>query len=153
MQVIKKLNCKYFPLKLALAIHSDPAYLAYDKLVDLYSLEVNKPSGIKLYSSSCYLPVPLKTKAVANSIAKAFCDRVDFPRLVRKVYDDGGRIFVETGPRQTCSLWIDQILSGKKFVTIPLNNKGVKDQVSMARAVAMLMSHGVNVNADALYEF
>ena len=92
LQVIKKLNCKYFPLKLALAIHSDPAYLVYDKLVDLYSLEVNKSAGIKLYSSSCYLPVPLKTKAVANSIAKAFCDTVDFPRLVRKVYDDGGRI-------------------------------------------------------------
>ena len=151
LQVIEKLNCKYFPLKLALAIHSKPAYLVYDKLVDLYSLELNKPSGIKLYSSSCYLPVPLKTKAVANSIAKAFCDTVDFPRLVRKVYDDGGRIFVETGPRQTCSLWIDQILSGKKFVTIPLNNKGVKDQVSMVRAVAMLMSHGVNVNSDSLF--
>lgn len=153
LQVIEKLNCKYFPLKLALAIHSKPAYLAYDKLVDLYSLELNKPSGIKLYSSSCYLPVPLKTKAVANSIAKAFCDTVDFPRLVRKVYDDGGRIFVETGPRQTCSLWIDQILSGKKFVTIPLNNKGVKDQVSMARAIAMLLSHGVNVNSDSLFDF
>ena len=153
LQVIKKLGCKYFPLRLPLAIHSKPAYLAYDRLVDLYSLQVNKPSGIKLYSSSCYLPVPLRTKAVAHSIAKAFCDTVDFPRLVKKVYGDGGRIFIETGPRQICSAWIDQILAGDSFVTIPLNIKGQGDQVSMARAVAMLMSHGVNVNAEALYKF
>jgi len=153
LQVIKKLNCKYFPLKLALAIHSKPAYLAYDKLVDLYSLELNSPSSVKLYSSSCYLPVPPRKKAVANSIAKAFCDTVDFPRLVGKVYDDGGRIFVETGPRQTCSLWIEQILAGKKFLTVPLNIKGVRDQISMARALSMLMSHGVNLNVESLYEF
>jgi len=153
MEVIKKLNCKYFPLKLALAIHSKPAYLAYDRLVDLYSLELNKPSNLKLYSSSCYLPVPLREKAVANSIAKAFCDMVDFPRLVRKVYDDGGRIFIEAGPRQTCSLWIDRILDKKKFLTVPLDNKGVKSQLSMAKAISMLMGHGVNVNAECLYEF
>jgi PfaB family protein len=151
--VIKKLGCNYFPLQLDLAIHSKPAYLAYDKMVELYSLKVNKPSGIKLYSSSCYLPVPIREKAVANSIAKAFCDTVDFPRLVNKVYNDGGRIFIETGPRHTCSLWIEQILKGKKYLIVPLNVKGVRDQISIAKAVSMLISHKVNMNIECLYKF
>ncbi len=153
LQVIKKLGCKYFPLQLDLAIHSKPAYLAYDKMVELYSLKVNKPSGIKLYSSSCYLPVPIREKAVANSIAKAFCDTVDFPRLINKVYNDGGRIFIETGPRHTCSLWIEQILKGKKHLVVPLNVKGVQDQISIAKAVSMLISHKVNMNIECLYKF
>ena len=151
LRVIDELGCKFYPLNLDLAIHSEPAYLAYDKLVDLYSLKLNEPSGIKLYSSSCYLPVPFREKSVANSIAKAFCDTVDFPKLIRKVHNDGGRIFIEAGPRKTCSLWIDQILEGENFLTIPLNVKGLRDQDTIARAVAMLMSHKVNVNAESFF--
>lgn len=153
LRVIDELGCKFYPLNLDLAIHSEPAYLAYDKLVDLYSLKLNEPSGIKLYSSSCYLPVPLREKSIANSIAKAFCDTVDFPKLIRKVHNDGGRIFIEAGPRKTCSSWIDQILEGENFLTIPLNVKGLRDQDTMARAVAMLISHKVNINVESFYKY
>ncbi len=151
VRVAEKIGCKYFPLRLDLAIHSKPAWSEYDNIADLFTLPTEKPSGIKFYSSSCYMALPIRSKAVANSIARAFCDPVDFPRLVKKVHDDGGRIFVEAGPRQTCSLWIDEILKDREFAAVPLNIKGTGDQVSIVRALAQLVSHRVDVDIEKLF--
>ncbi|GIT03224.1 MAG: hypothetical protein CM1200mP28_04830 [Deltaproteobacteria bacterium] len=35
---------------------------------------------------------------------------VDYSRLINKVYQDGARIFVDLGPRTTCSKWISETL-------------------------------------------
>jgi len=150
IKVAKKLGCEYFPLRLDLAIHSKPAWLEYDNIVNLFTLPTEKPSGIKFYSSSCYMPVPIRTKAIANSIARAFCDPVDFPRLVRKVYDDGGRIFIEAGPRNICSKWINNILENQEAITVPFNIKGTRDQMSIVKALAQLVSHRVSVDISGL---
>ncbi|MDM8516295.1 PfaB family protein [Desulfobacterales bacterium HSG16] len=151
IKIAEKIGCKYFPLRLDLAIHSKPAWSEYDNIVDLFTLPTEKPSGIKFYSSSCYMPLPIRSKAIANSIARAFCDPVDFPKLVQKAHDDEGRIFIEAGPRQTCSLWIEEILKGQEFAAVPLNIKGTRDQVSFVRALAQLVSHRVNVDIKKLF--
>jgi len=152
VRVAEKIGCRYFPLRLDLAIHSKPAWSEYDNIVNLFTLPTEEASGIKFYSSSCYMPLPMRSKAVANSIARAFCDPVDFPRLVRKVHDDGGRIFIEAGPRQICSQWINEILKDQEFAAVPFNIKGTKDQVSMVRALAQLVSHRVNVDIKPLFK-
>lgn len=153
IRVAESLGCRYFPLRLDLAIHSGPAHRVYDRLVALYDLELGEKIPVKFYSSSCYLPVPIRRRAVAHSIAKAFCDTVDFPRLVNKVYDDGGRIFIEVGPRQTCCQWISESLKDKPHVTVPLDIKGVRDKSALARAMAPLVSHGVKMDISCLFKF
>lgn len=151
-RVISEQGYRYFPLKIALAIHSPPAYTEYDKLVDLFSLEVNEDSSdINIYSSSCYLNVPKREKTVANSIARTFCERVDFPKLVKKTYADGARIYIETGPRKICCQWIDEILKDKRKVTVPLNVKGIGDIKTIVKAVAKLVSHGVDMDLTKFY--
>jgi PfaB family protein len=152
-EVAKKIGCEYFPLRLNLAIHSEPAHFEYDNLVDLYTLPVEKNTKIKFYSSSCYMPVPLYTRAVAHSIAKAFCDPVDFPKLVKRTWDDGGRVYIEAGPRQTCSLWIEEILKGREAVAVPLNIKGRGDHRSLSCALAQLVAHRVKMDISCLFNF
>jgi PfaB family protein len=151
LRVIEKLGCEYFPLRLDLAIHCEPTRLEYDRLVDLYMLPISNKSGIRFYSSSYYKPIPIRTKAVAHSIARAFCGPVDFPRLVNRVYEDGAGIFIEMGSRQACSAWIDEILKDKNHVAIPINVKGIKDQASIVRALAQLVSHRVSVDLSPLF--
>jgi PfaB family protein len=153
IRVAENLGCRYFPLRLDLAIHSGPAHRVYDRLVALYDLELGEKTPVKFYSSSCYLPVPIRRRSVAHSIAKAFCDTVDFPRLVNRVYDDGGRIFIEVGPRQTCCQWISESLKDKPHVTVPLNIKGVGDKGALVRAMAQLVSHGVQMDISCLFKF
>lgn len=151
VKIAEKIGCTYFPLRLDLAIHSEPAHLEYGNLVDLYTLPVDKNNPIKFYSSSCYMPVPLRSKAVAHSTAKAFCDPVDFPKLVKKTWEDGARIYIETGSRQTCSLWISEILKGKESIAVPLNIKGAGDQPALTRALAQLVGHRVKVDLACLF--
>jgi PfaB family protein len=150
-RVIKRLRCKHYPLGLRLALHADPARLEYDRLVDLYTLPVNEKPQIRFYSTSCYKSIPIRSKAIAHSIANAFCHTVDFPRLVNQVYQDGARIFIEIGSRKYCSNLIDKILEEKPHLAIPTNVKGVKDQASLVRIVAQLVSHRVPVDLSPLF--
>jgi PfaB family protein len=150
-RVIKRLGCKYYPLGLDLAIHCDPARREYEGIVDLYSLPVVRHPEIRFYSSSCYQTVPIRSGAVAHSIAKAYCGLVDFPRLVNRAYEDGVRLFIEVGSRKFCSSLIERILEGKEHLTMAVNVKGSKDQASLVRVLAQLVSHRVPVDLSPLF--
>ena len=154
-RVIKTLGVRGMAMELSSAIHSAPAFKEYENMEKLYTLEVGETVCTKLYSSSCYLPVPQRGKAIANSIATCFCEQVDFPRLVNTMYDKGARMFMEMGPGRSCCSWIDKILKHddehRPHVSIPVDAKGTPDYITIARSLAKLVSHRVDVNLDALY--
>ena len=153
-RVIKKLGVRAMPLDMANAIHSAPAFKEYEHMEKLYTMEVSERIATKMYSSSCYLPIPQRTKAIANSIAKCLCDPVDFPRLINAMYDKGSRVFIEMGPGRSLCSWIDKILKHdeiKPHVSVPVNAKGTSDELTILRAVAKLVSHGVAVDMNKIY--
>ncbi len=152
MTLVQKLNCRAIPMGFVPAIHCEITAQEYEGIAQLYSMPTTESSSTKLYSSSCYLPVPVRQKAIAYAIAKCFCEPVDFPRLVNKVYQDGARIFLEAGAGRTCSTWIDKILHGQKHVIVPLNAKGTEDSLTFARVMAKLFCHKVDVSLHPLYE-
>ena len=151
-QVIESLGSRAIPMGFVPAIHCEPTKEEYEGIAELYSMPTTDSCSTKLYSSSCYLPVPIRQKAIAYAIAKCFSEPVDFPRLVDKVYQDGARIFLEAGAGRICSTWIDKILHNKKHVIVPLNAKGTDDSLTFARVIAKLFCHKVDINLAPLYE-
>ncbi|OUS23753.1 hypothetical protein A9Q99_27340 [Gammaproteobacteria bacterium 45_16_T64] len=154
-RVVKKLGTRAMSLELASAIHSAPAKAEYDRIVDLYSIDVNERSSVRYYSTSVYKAVPHRTKAIANSIAKSFTEPVDFPRLIQEMVDSGVRVFVEMGADRSCSTWIDKILKhgddAVPHVCVPVNARGTDDHITIVRALAKLVSHRVNIDISSLY--
>ena len=157
-RVIKKLGVRAMALNMPNAIHSAPAFKEYEDMEALYTMDVTERIDTKMYSSSCYLPIPQRTKAIANSIAKCLCDPVDFPRLVNTLHDKGSRVFIEMGPGRSLCSWVDKILkheeiegSHKAHVSLPVNAKGTDDELTFVRAIAKLVSHGVTVDLHNLY--
>lgn len=153
-RVIAKLGVRAMAMEISNAIHSEPAFKEYENMERLYTLETKGRVDTRIYSSSCYLPVPHRSKSIANSIAKCFCEQVDFPRLINTVYDKGARVFMEMGPGRSLCSWIDKILKHegvRPHVSIPVNAKGTPDEVTLFRALAKLVSHGVPVQLDVLY--
>lgn len=151
-RVIKRLGVRAMAMDMPNAIHSPPAFKEYPEMEALYTMDVTERIDTKLYSSSCYLPVPQRTKAIANSIAKCLCDPVDFPRLIETMHDKGADIFIEMGPGRSLSSWVEKILkTDKAHVSMPVNAKGTKDELTILRALAKLVSHGVNVDLNTLY--
>ncbi|WP_017223554.1 PfaB family protein [Moritella dasanensis] len=160
-RVIKNLGVRAMALNMANAIHSAPAYAEYEHMVELYHMDVTPRINTKMYSSSCYLPIPQRSKAISHSIAKCLCDVVDFPRLVNTLHDKGARVFIEMGPGRSLCSWVDKILLNEKnknngeqdsrHVAVPVNAKGTSDELTYIRAIAKLISHGVNLNLDSLF--
>ncbi|MBL4900336.1 MAG: PfaB family protein, partial [Colwellia sp.] len=167
LRVIKKLGVRAMPLNMANAIHSAPANKEYDDMVELYTMEVTPRLTTRMYSSSCYLPVPQLSKAIAHSVAKCLCDRVDFPRLINTLYDKGARVFIEMGPGRSLCSWVDKTLdftdespvdvvndnesANKPRVAVPVNAKGTSDELTYLRAIAKLTSHGVKLDLQTLF--
>ncbi|KGJ89674.1 PfaB family protein [Colwellia psychrerythraea] len=181
LRVIKKLGVRAMPLNMANAIHSAPAKIEYDDMVELYTMDVTERLKTKMYSSSCYLPVPQMSKAIAHSVAKCLCDQVDFPRLINTMHDKGARVFIEMGPGRSLCSWVDKILDfeessnndfsnkepnqepnqepnkepseavHKARVSVPVNAKGTSDELTYVRAVAKLISHGVKLDLHRLF--
>ena len=157
-RVIKRFGVRGMALDMAKAIHSPPAFKEYEKMEALYTLDVNERINTKLYSSSCYLPVPQRSKSIANSIAKCLCDPVDFPRLVNAMFDKGARLFIEVGPGRSLTSWTDKIIAHdsqrKQYAhaSMPINAKGTADEITLCRAVAKLLSHGAPMDVKAFYQ-
>ncbi|MBL0688498.1 MAG: PfaB family protein [Pseudoalteromonas sp.] len=159
LRVIKKLGVRAMALNMANAIHSAPAKKEYDDMVELYTMDVTPRLKTKMYSSSCYLPVPQLSKAIAHSVAKCLCERVDFPRLINTMHSKGARVFIEMGAGRSLCSWVDKILSfedeaetgEKPRVAVPVNAKGTSDELTYLRALAKLISHGVKLDIDTLF--
>jgi PfaB family protein len=152
LRVIESLGCDAFCAPMDYAIHCEAMGSEYDELVKLNALPIQSATGIRFYSSAEYKPITLDSHAISHSVAKALCQPVDFPRLVNQVYDDGARIFIETGAGSNCSRWISEVLKQKAHVTVSLNRRGVDDHVSMIKALAKLFSHQVAMDLSPLYQ-
>ena len=150
-RIIEQLGTRAIPMGFVPALHVPLAQAKYDDITALYTHPVEATPDYKLYSTSCYLPVPFRSQAIARAIGKCFCDPVDFPRLINKTYADGARIFLETGAGRSCCTWIDRILADKPHVCIPINAKGTPDSLTLARAAAKLYSHRVSIDLSAFY--
>jgi PfaB family protein len=154
-RVIKKLGVRSMAMDMPNAIHSAPAHADYPDMETLFTMEVTDRIKTKMFSSSCYLPIPHRSKAIANSIAKCLCEQVDFPRLVNRLHDKGARVFVEMGPGRSLCSWADKILKHdepKPHASVPVNAKGTSDELTYIRALAKLVSHGVNADLETVFK-
>ena len=155
LRVIKKLGVRSMALNMSNAIHCEVALEEYDNIRDLYTMDVTERVATKMYSSSCYLPIPQMKKALAVSLAKSLCGPVDFPRLIRVLYNSGARIFIEMGAGRSLCSWLDKTLGdmqdSEQHISVPMNSKGTNDQLTYARAIAKLVSHGVPINLQSFF--
>lgn len=160
LKVIKRLGVRAMPLNMANAIHSEPAYQEYQRMLTLYSLPVSDRIETKMISSSCYLPIPQLEKAIAVSISKCLCEPVDFPRLINTLADKHTQVFIEMGAGRSLSSWTDKILkiysyenkSLQNHISVPVNAKGTDDQLTYTRAIAKLVSFGLDINIDSFFK-
>jgi PfaB family protein len=149
-RVLSRIGSPAVPMPIPLTMHSGPARSEYDELVRIHALEAAAIPGIALFSSSNYQPVSQDSASLAHAVADGYTKTVDFPRLVRRVYAEGVRVFVEVGGRRNCSTWIEKILRGRPHAAIPCDAQGMSGDLAILRAVARLFTHRVRLNLDVL---
>ncbi|WP_198263490.1 beta-ketoacyl synthase N-terminal-like domain-containing protein [sulfur-oxidizing endosymbiont of Gigantopelta aegis] len=150
-RVVKKLKWKLFPVPIKDVVHNELVKAEFDALKKLHSMPTTDIEGVDFYTAADYQKTAMEEEVIGHNIATFYTHRVDFPKLVNQVYDDGARIFIELGPQSSCTKWIDESLKTKTHLAVGINRKGVSDHTSLLRMAAKLSSHGVDMALEKLF--
>lgn len=152
-KLVETLDYGFSPTQLHDVIHCDIVKSEYRSIVDMHHIPVAEPPQIRLYSAAEYSQSAVTSDTLAANVADIFCKTVDFPKLVKSVYDEGARIFLEVGPKSNCERWISETLNtdGKEHLAVSIDRKGNDTFKTLIRALARLKSHHVPVDLSVIY--
>ena len=105
-----------------------------------------------IYSCTSAKPFPEDADAMRALSVEHWVSTVEFAKLIRQMYADGARVFVEIGPRGNLSSFIEDILRGKPFVAIPMNVMRNPQITQIQHVMARLIVHGVPLDLGSLDE-
>lgn len=151
-RVLSRLSGEAVKAPFSVVIHNDAMMSEFGEFFRLHDLPVTPVDGdVRFYSAADYAPIALDRRVIATSIARMVCKPVDFARLIRTVYDDGARVFVELGPRSTCARWVDETLGDAPHVAVSIDQTGSDSRTSVIKMLASLVAHRVPLSLEALY--
>ncbi len=150
-RVVERLRLPSITAPFDHVLHCDPVISEYDELTKLHSFPVSASSEVKLFSAAVDGSLELNSRFLAQSVARALCTCLDFPRLIHQVYADGARVFIETGAGSNCSRWIDETLKEKPHLSVAISRKGSDDFRAILRMLARLAVHQIPVDLKRLY--
>ncbi len=152
-RVITALGCDYIQAPFNDTIlHCEPMLSEYDEFVKLNTWPVQTQSDIDFYFAAREtVATNLSTETIAHDIAAGACRQLDFPQLVERVYNDGVRIFIELGIRNTCTRWIDETLANEPHLAVSIDRRSKDDRTNLINLLAQLASHQVAVDLSPLY--
>ncbi|MEW1691669.1 beta-ketoacyl synthase N-terminal-like domain-containing protein [Streptomyces sp. NPDC091265] len=146
-EVIAELACRSARSPANHVMHCPVVDGVLTDLADLNRYPTGDVGDLVLYSSRHYAPVTdFDADSVAGNIAVTLRETVDFPKLVRRAYDDGFRCFIEVGPSSTCARWIHETLGDEPHLAVSVDRRGARGATDVARLVARLASHGIAVD-------
>jgi len=150
-RVVAALGTESMKAPFTVAIHTPAMMSEFGEFRYLHDLPVTPVDGVTFYSAADYEPLTLERGVIATSIGRMACNPVDFPRLIERAYADGARVFIELGPRSTCSRWISETLVEHPHVAVSIDKMSADDRTSIIRMLAQLVTHRVPMDLSALY--
>jgi acyl transferase domain-containing protein/phosphopantetheinyl transferase len=121
-------------------------------LRDILRRSIIRPPSIPLYSCTSAAPYPSNVSEAQDLAYEHWVRPVEFRKTIRRMWDDGVRIFVESGPRGNLTAFIEDILSGRPFAAIAANVSRRTGLAQLHHLIAQLAAHGVSMNLAPLYE-
>ncbi len=116
----------------------------------LHSRPTVQPANVRFYSNALGHHYDLTQESVADALTAQAVDAIDFPRTIRRAWDDGVRIFVEHGPRSQCTQSIRTILGDREFLAVALDTPQRSSLYQGLYAAAELWTAGVDVDFSAV---
>ncbi len=87
-------------------------------------------------------PEKVTTESLAEHLSNQFITRLNLPRDVEHLYDDGARHFIEVGPGWSMTKMVSGILDKRSYRAVPTLHPKVGDVETFRRARAFLMALG-----------
>ncbi len=127
--------------------HAQKPFAAALKGVDF------RPAAVPVYSNVTGKPYPQDPQEARKLLAEHMLQPVLFKDEIENIYQQGGRVFVEIGPKNVLTNLVENILEGKPHLAVALNPNGKKDSDRQLRqAVLQLRVAGISLGAFDPYQ-
>ncbi len=115
--------------------------------------QFNAPQ-LPVFANSTAQPYPTAPAAIQQILQGQLLKPVLFQQQIENLYQAGGRIFVEFGPKRILTNLVNDILQGKEHHAIALNPSAKKDSdLQFRQAIIQLQVLGIALNqVDAYYK-
>jgi acyl transferase domain-containing protein/3-hydroxymyristoyl/3-hydroxydecanoyl-(acyl carrier protein) dehydratase len=136
-------------------VHTPIAEQYWDRMYALMketNISLKKQLPYKVYSTFNQKELSADTEDLARNITNIFTKPVNFQKVTEKVYDDGGRIFINIGTHAILSGWIKETLKGKNILVLGSFGERIPCEIGITRLLAALLAHGVPVDYGSLYQ-
>ncbi len=127
--VLEGAGLSVYPLKVSMAFHTAFVEHAKAPFAQAILKETFKQISGKVYSNASAQPYPAEPQAMAETLSEHMLNSVRFQEEIENIYADGGRIFIECGPKNVLSNLVKDILKDQphEVVTLNPNPKGNSD--------------------------
>ncbi|MBT6856127.1 MAG: acyltransferase domain-containing protein, partial [Nitrospina sp.] len=95
-------------------------------------VKFNKPK-IPVYSNASAKAYPAAAKTIQKQLESHILNSVRFREEIENIHQDGGRIFIEFGPKNVLTKLVDNILADKDYTAVALNENPKKDSDLLLR--------------------
>jgi acyl transferase domain-containing protein/4'-phosphopantetheinyl transferase EntD len=109
------------------------------------------PPQVEMYSCTTAQPYPRDPAAIRRLAAEQWARPIRFRETIEAMYDAGVRIFVEVGPRNNLTAFVDDILRGRPYLAVASNLPQRSGITQLNHLVGLLATHGVPMRLDYLY--
>ncbi|MTI85599.1 MAG: type I polyketide synthase [Firmicutes bacterium] len=151
LRLVNDLGSTLIPVEGVTTVHCEVVQPVAEKYRELHLLPVTPPPDIDFYSPAWGNKYTVTTESAADSILAQALHGFDFPRVIEEAYNDGVRLFMETGPGATCTRMIGRILGDKPHVARSASHAGRNEVTSILHLLAQLAAERVPVNLANLY--
>ena len=135
-QLTKK-GFKVTQLPVSAAFHTSLVEHASQPFSEAVKGESFQKPGLPVFSNTTGKKYPMDQKKCKEILSGHILHPVVFKTQIEKIYQAGGRIFVEIGPRQILSSLVNDILDGQIHTTIAVNPSRDKSSDRQLREAAV----------------
>lgn len=147
-QAVQQRGWMYERLTLARPYHTALFEPLMDPLRKMFAEVEFGPPKIPVYSCTTGAMFPRDAAEMRDLCVSHWRCRVEFVKMIRQMYDDGVRIFVEAGPRGNLCSFVDDILRGEPHLAAPANLPRRHGLIQLQHLAAQLYSHGVPLRLE-----
>lgn len=145
-------NYSVVPLDVAAAFHTPLVGHAYKPFAAAINKVTFKKPAVRVFSNTTGEKYPMDVDSIKKILSDHILNSVLFQKEIEAIYTDGGRVFVEIGPKNVLTNLVNTILDGKPHYTIALNGNAKKDSDRQYRdAVAQLRVLGLSLDTRDAY--
>jgi acyl transferase domain-containing protein/3-hydroxymyristoyl/3-hydroxydecanoyl-(acyl carrier protein) dehydratase len=148
---LQRLNAVGIPVDGVPTVHLGLANEVADAYRALHMMPTTPPDNVSFYSGAWGKAYQPANDTCAQSILDNATKGFDFEATILQAYEDGVRVFVETGPNASCTRMISAILKDKPHLAVSACQQGKHAYAQLLSAIGRVIEAGIPVNLSTLY--